>query len=101
MVDDAVRRGREALNTALDEFVLTLAPSTDLEGASTYAAAFEALENKGLSEHDLGDAFDLYVEDPRVPRRYMAIRGEAPRRRFLQERLAIYHTKKCNDGKSG
>ena len=100
LVDDAVRRGREALNTALNEHALAMVPSVDSDGA-TYAAAFEALENEGLSKHDLGDAFDLFIEDPRVPRGYMAVKDEAPRRRFLRNQLAIYHTKKCNDGKSG
>jgi len=82
------------------EHVLAMVPSVDSDGA-TYAAAFEALENEGLSEHDLGDAFDLFIEDPRVSRGYMAVKDEAPRRRFLRKQLAIYHTKKCNDGKSG
>jgi len=69
---------------------------------ATYAAAIDALvEHGGLSEHDLGDARDLFKEDPRVPQVYMAIEGEAVRGCYLRKQLAIYRTKMCNDGKSG
>lgn len=59
------------------------------------------MKNEGLFEHDLCNAFDHFMEDPRVTQGYMAIGDDGPHRRFLRRQLASYHTKMCNDGKSG